>query len=338
MEPDRPPGRSGVQRREALILAVVGLVMLAALVVAAVAVGLAASGFVNNLDPRSEQARDGEPGDTEDPRARSPRAEPSVSEEAGSPETARSDPPEENEGAYRVGDIVGEGVPPSRTDMDDRETYLRVTGAEGMIFVCNMGDSESPKEGINFETEVPGEYELEVEDGDLASARLADTASFFSGIAPRLRAEILHQGQVVGSAQTRAQGGTLYVGWSPDAPPVPESRPDTVTVRVTGDKGAAFDGSLGRASNTNFAPGTGLEDVPERYETWSVKGTVPAEYEVPVDLDSEVALANFAKDTAASSYGEFEVELVHDGRVVERAGIGQPDEPLATSWPELGAG
>ncbi len=220
--------------------------------------------------------------------------------------------------------------------MDDRETYLRVTGARGLIFLGRVDDSGTPEEGIRFETTVPGEYELEVDREGLVQGYFADTASFFSGTEdPWLKAEIVHEDRVVSEAETRAQGGRLYVGWSPDAPPAPRDRDDTVTVRLTGEEGMRFDGTLGRGSRDNLSRDAGKgASVPKRYEIRSVKGTVPAEYEVPLDLDSEMALANFTKDFTDEVDGELQVELIHAGEVVERTGAGERDDPLGTTWPD----
>lgn len=299
---DDPAGDGrGMTGREKLVLGVVSLAMLAALVAAAVGVGLLGSRFIGDLDLRSPER--GEPG--------------SSGVEDGS------------------GRVVGAGMPASRTDMDDRETYLRVTGAGGLIFLGRVDDSGTPEEGIKFETTVPAEYELEVDRDGLVQGYFADTGSFFSGIEdPWLKAEIVHEGRVVSEAETRMQGGRLYVGWSPDAPPAPRDREGTVTVRVTGEEGTRFDGTLGRGSRDDL--GRDAEEgagIPKRYGIRSVEGTVPAEYEVPLDLGSEMALANFTKDYANEADGELRVELIHAGEIVERAGTGEQNDPLGTTWP-----
>jgi len=107
-----------------------------------------------------------------------------------------------------------------------------------------------------------------------------------------------------------------------------------VTVRVTGEEGLRFDGTLGRGSRDSLPRDAGRgAGVPKRYEIRSVEGTVPAEYEVPLDPDSEMALANFTKGFTNEAGGGLQIELIHDGEVVERAGTGERDDPLGTTWP-----
>lgn len=208
-------------------------------------------------------------------------------------------------------------IPDGSNQADTRTgtATVEVIGKEGVEFAGHIG---SGNRSWSIEGTVPQEYEVPVSVGgeynpDVVRARIVRSSD--GGSRDTLGARLLYGGEIVRQAETTARVGDVSLEWFTDEPDAPKT--ETVTVRVTGDEGLAFIGEVG-----------------SRGASWSVEGTVPQEYEIPVSTNSdpvypEEASAYFTR--SLDQEGELAVDLIYKNKVVKQ-GETRGEDDVRVEW------